>query len=227
MKLFVVITLFLLFILVFTIFILYSFSLLFQSKCSHRISDTIKAYIQESSLNHSIKILDLGCGSCCLTKMLSDKKKRKGKEEEKGKEIEYDVTSLDIVNAGKCSTPTLFDGRHIPFSDKEFDLGVCAFVLHHTPNQEFLLRELKRTCHTIIVLEDTPKTKKEWSYAYKHAQSDWGSCEKCFHTTEEWEGIIKKNGLKIVKVDLMNRWICSFARKPFLYPVTQTTFVLI
>lgn len=139
-----------------SILFFYSFNILFQSKCNDRIMKSISKHINSNNL----KILDLGCGSCCLNKII-----------DKNHKNQFQIISLDVVNLGKCSIPTLFDAKNIPFKDKEFDIGLCAFVLHHTKNQEKLLQELKRTCSKVIILEDTPKTQNEWKYAYKHAQS--------------------------------------------------------
>lgn len=207
----------LMFMICLTIFVLYFFMKLFECKCNHLISNVLNKHIvvDQKNNNNPIKILDLGCGSCCLYNLLDEQKK-----------LKTHITSLDVVNAGKCFIPDLFDGENIPFQDKEFDLGVCAFVLHHTQNQEKLLQELKRTCKKIIIFEDTPKTSQEWNYAYKHAQSDWGSCESCFHSVEDWIKIMEKNDLPIKHIEMTNKWICPFAKKPFLYPVTKTIFIL-
>jgi ubiquinone/menaquinone biosynthesis C-methylase UbiE len=65
------------------------------------------------------------------------------------------VTSIDIVNRSVTGKPALvFDGKKIPFADKSFDYGLLSLVLHHTLNQEELLREAKRvTRNKLVVIE--------------------------------------------------------------------------
>jgi len=55
----------------------------------------------------SKKILDLGCGACCISKQLQ----LSGRE----------VTPMDVVDKGVCLKPELFDGMKIPYADKVFD----------------------------------------------------------------------------------------------------------
>ncbi|MEK7605741.1 MAG: methyltransferase domain-containing protein [Patescibacteria group bacterium] len=49
----------------------------------------------------------------------------------------------------------IYDGRHFPFKDKQFDAVVCTFVLHHTPHPVELLLEMKRVAKRIILIEET------------------------------------------------------------------------
>ena len=180
-----------------------------------------RTFVSRSILPHldkqAYRILDIGCGSCCLNKQLRRRREY------------HDVTSLDVVNAGKCDNPYIFNGKHIPFEDDTFDIGICAFVLHHTPHQKELLKELARTCAKIIIIEDTPVDDRDWMYAKKHARSDWGSCEKCFHRQKDWISLFTELDLcnhKLVNVQNVSRWSCPFARKPFLYPMSKSVFVL-
>lgn len=162
--------------------------------------------------NDAVTILDLGCGSCCTTKKLRESGRK--------------ITSLDVVDKGVCVRPQLYDGHTIPFPDNTFDLGICAFVLHHTEKQLEILKELKRTCNLVLVLEDTPKTKSEWKYALKHSKSDWGACAKCFRNTSSWEMIFQQLNFKILAKEMISKWTCPFSKKPFFYPVTCTAYLL-
>jgi SAM-dependent methyltransferase len=55
-----------------------------------------------------------------------------------------------------CRVATRFlvaDAAHLPFADDAFDVGLLAYVLHHTPDPDAVLREAVRTCRRVIVWE--------------------------------------------------------------------------
>ena len=179
---------------------------LLQKRCNDRVYNMVMKYAPDANT-----ILDLGCGSCCTTKKLQQLGKK--------------VLSLDVVDKGVCMKPTLFNGKDIPFGNKQFDLGICSFVLHHTQTQKELLFELKRTCKKILILEDTPATEREWNFIKKHAESDWGKCIECFKDVHEWEYLMKLVGLDVVHKKTISKWDCPFSYQPWFYPVTSTAFV--
>ena len=44
---------------------------------------------------------------------------------------------IDIVMPPNPAVPvTLFDGKHIPFGDQEFDTVLCCTALHHAADQD-------------------------------------------------------------------------------------------
>lgn len=179
----------------------------FYRQCKNRVFSMVTKYAPTSK-----KILDLGCGACCISKQLQ----LSGRE----------VTPMDVVDKGVCLKPELFDGMKIPYADKVFDLGICSYVLHHTDNQELLLKELQRVCKKILLIENTPSNKVEWEYAFKHAKSEWGKCEKCFKDDATWMEEFNKLGIKVVAKETMSKWVCPFSDQPFFYPVTSTVFIL-
>jgi len=155
------------------------------------------------------KILDLGCGECCITRAL----------ELKG----YQTTGIDIVDAGSCSQPAVYDGEKIPFDDKSFDVSVCAFVLHHASNYRTLVQELVRvTKRLIIIFEDTPENKMDRYFNKLHSGSDWGSCKECFLTRDEWLTIFDEHG--VVEWESIPLMEFPFAGRPWIYPVHKTCF---
>lgn len=176
-------------------------------KCQNRVIDAVMRYAPDAQT-----ILDLGCGRCCSGVEL----------ESKGKT----VVSLDVVDLGVCKTPILFNGSDIPYPDKSFDLGICSFVLHHTATQIRLLQELKRTCKTIIIIENTPESLYEISYTQIHSKSNWGSCSKCFKSIPEWIEVFNDNCFSIKAVERLNKYDCPFSDYPWWYPVTCAVFVL-
>lgn len=168
----------------------------------------LKRICQFLSIND--KILDLGCGSCCLTQKIKDKG--------------YNIVGIDVVNESKCYNPVIFDGKVIPFNDKSFDVTICAFVLHHIVNCEDMLDEMIRvTKKYILIFEDTPSCDIDQYLCSQHAKSHWGT-SNCFKNIDEWLKVFNKKGLRVVKIDPLGRLESPFARKPYIYPVNKTFF---
>lgn len=47
-----------------------------------------------------------------------------------------------------------YDGRTLPLADGEADVAVCVTVLHHCPDPEAVLKELRRVCRRLVIVED-------------------------------------------------------------------------
>ena len=155
------------------------------------------------------KILDLGCGECCITNELNQKG--------------YNVKGLDIVDAGTCMKPEIYNGKNIPFPDKYFDVSICAFVLHHADNYKHLLDELNRvTRRVILVFEDTPQNEWDRFFNRMHSSSEWGNCEDCFLPKKDWVDLLSKYG--IVETEDISVLEFPFADSPWIYPVHKTFF---
>lgn len=96
----------------------------------------------EPFLTKKGKILDLGTGSGELAKKLL----------EEG----FAVTPVDVVDKVKVSgvKVTVYDGKNLPFKDKEFGQTLLITVLHHVPEYQDLLREVARVSREVIIVED-------------------------------------------------------------------------
>jgi ubiquinone/menaquinone biosynthesis C-methylase UbiE len=86
-------------------------------------------------------ILDLGCGEGNVGYELS----RKG----------FDVTLADVADfhVKSHTLPFVLYGETLPFADKEFDVVLLYFVLHHAEDQTKVLREAVRVGKRIIIVE--------------------------------------------------------------------------
>lgn len=95
------------------------------------------------------KVLDIGAGTCNLCNMFN----KKG----------FKTTALDVVDLSliKGVKPVLFNGRTMPFKNKEFDVALMVTVLHHIKDQKSVLLEAKRVAKKVIVIEDIYRSQLE------------------------------------------------------------------
>lgn len=64
-------------------------------------------------------------------------------------------TAVDTLARPYTHLPVqLFDGTHLPFADKTFDVALLVDVLHHTEDPMVLLREAVRVARRSILIKD-------------------------------------------------------------------------
>jgi SAM-dependent methyltransferase len=64
-------------------------------------------------------------------------------------------SAVDTLERQKTHIPVrLFDGRHLPFEDKQHDVVCFVDVLHHTDDPMALLREAVRVARSALVIKD-------------------------------------------------------------------------
>ncbi|SRR5579871_5558732 len=74
--------------------------------------------------------------------------------------VEISESGLDAIRSRRLSRlveAQLFDGYHIPYPDKFFDLAISAHVLEHVEHERLFLAELKRVAKKVAIevpLED-------------------------------------------------------------------------
>lgn len=166
----------------------------------------------EEFLKNQKKVLDLGCGSGVLAHKIS-------------KLFQVELLCLDIKDRRIFPVPfQKYDGRHILFPDKYFDLVLICFVLHHTQDPIAILKEAKRVGKKIIIFEDLPENFIGKLRCFLHLLfwnlfSFW-KMKFNFFSENEWEEIFQKLNLKLLmKKDF---------RPPFFFldPVKKKVFVL-
>ena len=93
-------------------------------------------------LNAGDRILDIGSGSGSVTFLLRQRA--------------IHTTPLDVEDRSFADhlSPTLYEGRRIPFAVDDFDAALLLTVLHHTSNPDQILREASRVARRIVITED-------------------------------------------------------------------------
>ncbi|MDP2874124.1 MAG: class I SAM-dependent methyltransferase [bacterium] len=155
-------------------------------------------------------VLDIGCGNMLLAKDLVRRKK-------------ITVQGVDVLDMNLTHLPhQLFDGQHLPFPDKSFDVSLLIGVLHHAHNQEALLQEAKRVAKaTVIVFEDIYDT--TWQKSWVRIRDVLGNVLEepkmnfalTFHSDQEWEEIFRSHQLLVNKKRLL--WNLPKLTKHALY----------
>ena len=138
-------------------------------------------YLQSGST-----VLDIGSGSGLITSLLRKKN--------------FDVTPLDIIkgNFHQDTEPILYDGIHMPFSEKKFDYGLLLTVLHHVKDNEALLVESARVCRRIIIIEDVYDNRLQKSatlFADTVVNLLYAPCPHTNHSHKEWQNIFQRHNL--------------------------------
>lgn len=174
-----------------------------QVLLSPNVENTVK-YIQ-SFVKPGDKILDLGSGSGIFTKIFR----------EKG----YHVTPVDVKNRSKFSNIhiSLYDGKHLPFKNNQFDICFLLAVLHHTPNPEVVLKEAIRVSNKLVVYEDavTNIFQRYFTYLVDGYFNRELIAPHTNKTDAQWRVLFRKLGLKLIKTKYEKTWL--FLENPIYF----------
>ena len=111
---------------------------------------------------------------------------------------------IDVVMPPNPAVPViLFDGKHIPFGDREFDTVLCSTALHHAEDQDTLVAEMKRVGKRVVVLEDDvdgPLHRRSviWLHKIGGPMAGIPFYSGGFRSTQEWRDLFGRHGLKVV-----------------------------
>jgi len=110
-------------------------------------------------------ILEIGSGEGAILKRLSDLKFGENLYSiEISESAASTIGSRNIPRVRECQ---LFDGYHIPYSDRKFELAVLSHVLEHAEHPRLLLYEASRVAECVFVevpLEDTVRLKRDFVF---------------------------------------------------------------
>ena len=104
-----------------------------------------------------MRILDFGNGSGAIAHSLA-------------KKTGAHIVGVDVAQNTLFPIPAVaYDGKNLPFRDDSFDLVYAVFVLHHCPDVESALREMRRVARRkILLVEDVWYTFRDrfWMYVF-------------------------------------------------------------
>ena len=184
----------------------------FSKSLIHRILDARAGKLGKRIfpyLNRDGLILDIGPASCTVTEWLINK--------------ELKVFPLDIQDYSIVSTisPTLYDGDRMPFKDDQFDTSLLLFVLHHSPEPEKLLTEVKRVSKKVLILEDiitSPTHKHLTAFMDGLLNLEFFAQPHSNKYDDEWQSLYNRMGFELLSREY---WRSSIVIKHALYSLEK------
>jgi len=114
------------------------YKLILEKTYKKRIANLISPLCADNS-----HILDVGCDDGGLSQMLIKKNHS------------LTIEGIDIQgNRPAKISRKIYDGKKIPYKDKQFDITMAVDVLHHTRDIGSLLKEMKRVTKRYIIIKD-------------------------------------------------------------------------
>jgi ubiquinone/menaquinone biosynthesis C-methylase UbiE len=102
-----------------------------------------------SRLPDNANILDVGCGDGAVSEIVM--RWRPG--------VRYE--GIDVLARPSCAIPCqTFDGTHIPYGERSFEVVQFVDVLHHTSDIEALVREAARVTRRYVLIKDHVSTNR-------------------------------------------------------------------
>lgn len=108
-----------------------------------QMKNIIDSYLSDIPFERNMQILDIGCGTGAITRIIAEKV-------EEGKVVGVDPSPIFLEKAMELSAGlsniayTPADGRQLPFDEGSFDVALFHTVLTHMPNPESFLLEAYR-----------------------------------------------------------------------------------
>jgi SAM-dependent methyltransferase len=171
-------------------------------------------------------VLDVGAGSCLMARAIRDMRQAK-------------VSCVDVEHRLGTDLPVaVFDGVHLPFPDRSFDVVLMSYVLHHAARPADLLRDCARVCRgRVVVVEDLPLFGRrffEWGHHRTYnclvRRPDgirYGEIR--LHFDREWRGLFAGAGLRVAGQRI--RWSSGsfpmmraiYELEPIATPLTESS----
>lgn len=120
-----------------------------QTRRKHPSHPTVAAFaspkvdyiMQHVTMPAEGRILDVGCGNGYFTFYLNRIAATTG--------IDYAMAMLRMNPSNLVAQASAFE---LPFPDNSFDLVFCSNLLHHLPNQDHAIQEMKRVSRRYVVM---------------------------------------------------------------------------
>jgi ubiquinone/menaquinone biosynthesis C-methylase UbiE len=155
----------------------------------------------ERDIPERCRILDLGGG----WGFYNEPFKRRG----------HESLILDVVKPGYQKAPVvIYDGGRIPFGDRAFDVTLMATMLHHVPDPESMMAEVRRVTRTkVVVIEDLyhHAIGRLWTIARDRILNmEFLGHPHQFRKHEEWIQFFRKKDFRLEKFRKFYTWISGF-----------------
>ncbi|RUU27526.1 class I SAM-dependent methyltransferase [Mesorhizobium sp. M6A.T.Ce.TU.016.01.1.1] len=140
------------------------------------------------------KILDIGAGEGAVL----DKLNKRNLAKTLGA-VEISTSGIEAIKARKIpslKSLDVFDGYHIPHSDKSFDLGLAIHVVEHVEHERLFLAEAARVCKKLYIEVPLEHTRR----LDRAIRMSGPSGHINFYTTLSFENLLKTSGLAVERL---------------------------
>ena len=108
---------------------------------ARRVAGHVLPFIPEGA-----RVLDVGSGNGLIAEEIKRQKNAA-------------LSLLDVIDWNISTFPvTLFDGKHVPFGDKEFAVVTLIDVVHHSEDENVLMQEALRVAKRVVLVEEAHGT---------------------------------------------------------------------
>ncbi len=157
-------------------------------------------------IKHSDDILDIGSGLGTVAKEM--------------RQNNFRVELVDIENHSikKELAPTIYDGKRLPYEDRQFDVALLLTILHHTPDPVRILKEAQRVAAKIIVIEDIYRNNVQKRMTYwvdSLVNAEWKEHPHQNHSDTEWKHIFNELSLKLLDIHYQ-KWLLFFEQATYI-----------
>jgi SAM-dependent methyltransferase len=109
----------------------------------HRRRVRITAQLLAEQIPQGARVLDVGCGDGSIASQIAQLRP------------DISIEGVEVMARPGCKVPCqAFDGNHLPFPDRSFDVCMMVDVLHHTEDVTVLLKEACRVSESYTLLRD-------------------------------------------------------------------------
>jgi SAM-dependent methyltransferase len=131
------------------------------------------------AIPHGARVLDVGAGDGSLDRLLTQHRP------------DITINGVDVLVRPETAIPVKqFDGLHLPYADKSWDVAMFVDVLHHTNHQRELLKEALRVANVIVIkdhLDDGLLSNRTLRFMDHVGNADYGvALPYDYWSTRQW-----------------------------------------
>jgi len=149
-------------------------------------------------------VLDVGCGTGALLRMIQDRKKG---AKLFGVDLSEQMIQVAKAKLGEKAHLKVSDSEKLPFPNEAFDLVTCTFSFHHYPNPGTVLQEMRRVLvpgGRLVLADPSPPVPLRQLLNLAHLFTKDGT-EKIY-TEKEMKTLVKAAGFEVAKWQKLN-WL--------------------
>ena len=153
-------------------------------------------------------VLDIGCGTGALLRMIREKRKDALLF---GIDLSEQMTQVALPRLGENADLRVSDSEKLPFASESFDLVTCTFSFHRYPNPGNVLLEMRRVLAPsgrLLLADPSPPMPLRQVMNFVHLFTNDGTVR--IYPKKEMKALIETAGLQFIKWEKLNWHSCLF-----------------